>query len=228
MRGAEVDAGSDLGVELHVAATWHRGAPRPPRAIAHSGPDRVSAAVLSAASRPATRRGDGALASETPSVDRRRTVVPLHREKAGVQGRHQALAEVGRGARSHATSCHRGSSYARCSSQQMLWAYKGDQVVLSSYVSTGRAGFDTPAGSFAVLDQASIADDGGRHRRGVLQRAGCPWVLYFTNRGHALHGTYWHNNFGTPMSHGCVNLPLDVAAWLYDWAPVGTPVLIYP
>ena len=35
---------------------------------------------------------------------------------------------------------------------------------------------------------------------------------------HALHGTYWHNNFGMPMSHGCVNLPLDVAAWLYDWA----------
>jgi lipoprotein-anchoring transpeptidase ErfK/SrfK len=55
-----------------------------------------------------------------------------------------------------------------------------------------------------------------------------PWVLYFTNSGHALHGTYWHNNFGTPMSHGCINLPLDVAAWLYDWAPVGTPVLVVP
>jgi lipoprotein-anchoring transpeptidase ErfK/SrfK len=53
-----------------------------------------------------------------------------------------------------------------------------------------------------------------------------PWVLYFTNSGHALHGTYWHNNFGTPMSHGCVNLPLDVAAWLYDWAPMGTPVRV--
>src|SRR5215207_2486857 len=53
-----------------------------------------------------------------------------------------------------------------------------------------------------------------------------PWVLYFTNSGHALHGTYWHNNFGTPMSHGCINLPMDVAAWLYDWAPLGTPVLV--
>jgi lipoprotein-anchoring transpeptidase ErfK/SrfK len=53
-----------------------------------------------------------------------------------------------------------------------------------------------------------------------------PSVLYFTNRGHALHGTYWHNNFGVPMSHGCVNLPLDVAAWLYNRAPVGTLVLI--
>jgi lipoprotein-anchoring transpeptidase ErfK/SrfK len=53
-------------------------------------------------------------------------------------------------------------------------------------------------------------------------------VLYFTASGHALHGTYWHNNFGMPMSHGCVNLPLDVAAWLYDWAPIGTRVLIIP
>jgi lipoprotein-anchoring transpeptidase ErfK/SrfK len=53
-----------------------------------------------------------------------------------------------------------------------------------------------------------------------------PWVLYFTNSGHALHGTNWHNNFGTPMSHGCINLPMDVAAWLYDWAPLGTPVLV--
>ncbi|HLL49593.1 MAG TPA: L,D-transpeptidase [Thermomicrobiales bacterium] len=53
-------------------------------------------------------------------------------------------------------------------------------------------------------------------------------MLYFTNRGHALHGTYWHTNFGAPMSHGCVNLPLDVAAWLYRWAPIGTPVLVVP
>jgi lipoprotein-anchoring transpeptidase ErfK/SrfK len=52
--------------------------------------------------------------------------------------------------------------------------------------------------------------------------------MYFTNEGHALHGTYWHNNFGTPMSHGCVNLPMDVAEWMYDWAPEGTAVTIIP
>ena len=53
-------------------------------------------------------------------------------------------------------------------------------------------------------------------------------MLYFTNGGHALHGTYWHNNFGTPMSHGCVNLPMDVAAWMYQWTPIGTRVEILP
>jgi lipoprotein-anchoring transpeptidase ErfK/SrfK len=111
-------------------------------------------------------------------------------------------------------------------SQQILRAYKGDQVVMSSYVSTGRAGFDTPPGSFAVLtklpSQTMEGVIGGEH----YNVPDVPWVLYFTNSGHALHGTYWHNNFGMPMSHGCVNLPLDVAAWLYNWAPRGTPVFV--
>ena len=53
-----------------------------------------------------------------------------------------------------------------------------------------------------------------------------PDVLYFTDRGHAIHGTYWHENFGTPMSHGCINLPMDVADWMYEWAPMGMAVLI--
>jgi lipoprotein-anchoring transpeptidase ErfK/SrfK len=113
-------------------------------------------------------------------------------------------------------------------SHQMLWAYKGDQVVLSSYVSTGRAGFDTPVGSFSVLSKLPSQSMEGVIGGEYYNVPDVPDVMYFTNEGHALHGTYWHNNFGTPMSHGCVNLPMDVAAWLYDWAPVGTPVLIIP
>jgi lipoprotein-anchoring transpeptidase ErfK/SrfK len=111
-------------------------------------------------------------------------------------------------------------------SQQMLWAYKGDQVVLNSYVSTGRSGFDTPLGSFAVLSKLPSQTMEGVIGGEYYNVPDVPWVLYFTNSGHALHGTYWHNNFGTPMSHGCINLPMDVAAWLYDWAPLGTPVLV--
>jgi lipoprotein-anchoring transpeptidase ErfK/SrfK len=113
-------------------------------------------------------------------------------------------------------------------SQQMLWAYKGDRVVLNTYVSTGRTGFDTPVGSFAVLTKLPSQTMEGVIGGEYYNVPDVPWVLYFTNSGHALHGTYWHNNFGTPMSHGCVNLPLDVAAWLYDWAPIGTRVLIIP
>jgi lipoprotein-anchoring transpeptidase ErfK/SrfK len=110
--------------------------------------------------------------------------------------------------------------------QQMLWAYKGNKVVLSSYVSTGRAGFDTPVGSYAVLTKLPSQTMEGVIGGEYYNVPDVPWVLYFTNSGHALHGTYWHNSFGTPMSHGCVNLPLDVAAWLYDWAPVGTRVRV--
>ena len=113
-------------------------------------------------------------------------------------------------------------------SRQVVWAFRGEKVVLSSYVSTGKAGFDTPTGSFAVLTKLPLQTMEGVIGGEYYNVPDVPSVLYFTDRGHALHGTYWHNNFGTPMSHGCVNLPLDVAAWLYNWAPVGTPVLIVP
>lgn len=54
-----------------------------------------------------------------------------------------------------------------------------------------------------------------------------PWVMYFTNEGHALHGAYWLDHFGTPVSHGCVNLPVAFAEWLYNWTPVGTRIVIH-
>ena len=52
-----------------------------------------------------------------------------------------------------------------------------------------------------------------------------PWTMYFF-RGYAIHGAYWHNNFGTPVSHGCVNMRVDEAKALYDWASVGTEVVV--
>ncbi|MDP9358775.1 MAG: L,D-transpeptidase, partial [Chloroflexota bacterium] len=54
-----------------------------------------------------------------------------------------------------------------------------------------------------------------------------PHVMYFNLDAEALHGTYWHTNFGQKMSHGCVNLPLDVAKWMYGWAPLGTGVWVH-
>lgn len=53
-----------------------------------------------------------------------------------------------------------------------------------------------------------------------------PYVMYF-HGNYGLHGTYWHNNFGQPMSHGCVNLPTDAAQWLFNWAPIGTKVVTH-
>jgi lipoprotein-anchoring transpeptidase ErfK/SrfK len=55
---------------------------------------------------------------------------------------------------------------------------------------------------------------------------GVPFSMFFY-KGYAIHGTYWHNNFGTPMSHGCVNMNTDDAAWIYDNAPVGTYIMVH-
>ncbi|HEU0114514.1 MAG TPA: L,D-transpeptidase [Thermomicrobiales bacterium] len=111
-------------------------------------------------------------------------------------------------------------------SRQTMWVYKGEDVVLTSLVSTGRAGFETPTGTFQILSKLPSQTMEGVIGGEYYNVPNVPNVMYFTNEGHALHGTYWHNNFGTPMSHGCVNLPMDVAAWLYNWAPIGTPVYI--
>ena len=47
---------------------------------------------------------------------------------------------------------------------------------------------------------------------------GVPWTCFFTAQGHAFHGTYWHENFGVPMSHGCINMRTEEAKWLFRWA----------
>ncbi len=105
---------------------------------------------------------------------------------------------------------------------QVLVAWEGDVPVYETAVSTGRAGFETPAGGYRIERKFAAQDLAGSRGGEAWYVPGVPHVMYFTDAGHALHGTYWHGNFGYPMSHGCVNLPLEVAAWLYDWAPVGT------
>jgi hypothetical protein len=111
---------------------------------------------------------------------------------------------------------------------QYLWAYQGDQVLWQGYISTGTAKFATPPGSYSVLSKLPSQTMEGVLGGEYYNVPDVPDVMYFTDRGHALHGTYWHNNFGTPMSHGCVNLPMDVADWMYQWAPVGMRVEITP
>ena len=113
-------------------------------------------------------------------------------------------------------------------SQQALWAYEDGQVVRSTFVSTGTDRTPTPAGYFTVINKIPIQDMEGTINGESYFVADVPNVMYFDNEGNALHGTYWHNNFGTPMSHGCVNLPLDVAEWMYDWAPMGMAVQVLP
>lgn len=112
-------------------------------------------------------------------------------------------------------------------SDQWLYAYQDGDEVFSAPVSTGRDGMNTPTGTFSIYSKLKL-----QTMSGVLD--GVPWevpnvpnVMYI-HGGVALHGTYWHNRFGSGvrLSHGCVNLPLKSAAWLYEWAPVGTTVKV--
>jgi hypothetical protein len=114
---------------------------------------------------------------------------------------------------------------------QRLWAYEAEQSILATFVSTGTAETPevaTPVGQFRVLVKLPMETMTGTVNGEPYQVEDVPYVMYFTDEGHALHGTYWHNNFGAPMSHGCVNLPIDVAEWMFRWAPEGTAVTIIP
>jgi lipoprotein-anchoring transpeptidase ErfK/SrfK len=107
-------------------------------------------------------------------------------------------------------------------SEQMVYAYEGDVVVNSFVVSTGVAGTPTVTGRYKIYVKVRMQDMSGPG----YYLHDVPWVMFFYG-DYGLHGTYWHNNFGVPMSRGCVNLTIDDAAWLFSWASVGTVVNVH-
>lgn len=114
--------------------------------------------------------------------------------------------------------------------QQKLYAYEGGKKVNEFLVSTGIYKYPTPIGDFKIwakLLKTRMKQEYGPNNPDNYDLPNVPHVMYFYG-GYALHGTYWHHNFGHRMSHGCVNLSLPDAAWLYGWAFVGDPVLIRP
>ncbi len=114
-------------------------------------------------------------------------------------------------------------------SEQKLYAYENEELFMEISISTGLDILPTPRGTFKIFDKTP-----SRYMQGPLPNIsndyydlpGVPWTMYFTNGGAAIHGAYWHDNFGIPWSHGCVNLrPVD-AEILYKWAPIGTTVIV--
>jgi lipoprotein-anchoring transpeptidase ErfK/SrfK len=106
---------------------------------------------------------------------------------------------------------------------QRVFAYEGDVVVREFVVSTGTWLHPTVTGQFRIYVKYPSTPMAGPG----YYLPGVPFTMYFY-KGYALHGTYWHSNFGTPMSHGCVNLKTPEAEWLYNFASVGTLVNIHP
>ena len=105
---------------------------------------------------------------------------------------------------------------------QRVHAYEGDTLVNSFIVSTGTWLTPTVTGQFNIYV---------KYRSNKMSGPGyylpdVPYIMYF-HGSYGLHGTYWHNNFGTPMSHGCVNLSIADAGWLYEWASIGTLVNVH-
>ena len=113
-------------------------------------------------------------------------------------------------------------------SEQAMWAFEGSDVVMKTYVSPGKLRFDTPIGTFYVNTKVPVQDMEGVIGGEYDNVPEVPDIRYFTNVGHAIQGTYCRQNFGNPMSHGGINLPMETADWLYAWTPVGTPVVIVP
>jgi lipoprotein-anchoring transpeptidase ErfK/SrfK len=105
---------------------------------------------------------------------------------------------------------------------QRVTAYEGETEVRSFLVSTGTRTYPTVIGQYRVYTKLYATDMAGPG----YYLPDVPYTMYFY-RGYAIHGTYWHSNFGTPMSHGCVNLYTPDAQWLFDFASIGTLVNVH-
>jgi lipoprotein-anchoring transpeptidase ErfK/SrfK len=106
-------------------------------------------------------------------------------------------------------------------SAQRLFAWEGDKLVYSFRVSTGKRSTPTPLGKFRINSKYRI----NRMRGRGYDIPDVPYAMYF-HKGYAIHGAYWHNRFGTPVSRGCVNLPVKQAQKLFNWASHGTLVVV--
>jgi LysM repeat protein len=109
---------------------------------------------------------------------------------------------------------------------QTMVAYEGETTVYTARVSSGTWDHPTVLGTYRVYAKYVTTRMKGGEGIERYDIPDVPYTMYFY-ADYALHGAYWHNNFGNPMSHGCVNLPVDVAKWMYDWAPIGTMVVTH-
>jgi lipoprotein-anchoring transpeptidase ErfK/SrfK len=120
--------------------------------------------------------------------------------------------------------------------RQTVTCYEGAQPVMSARCATGAsfkiseeevADYSTPRGEFkAILKMPTRhmrAPENERDTDAWFDLPGVPWSTFFTYDGIAIHGTYWHNDYGLPRSHGCVNVPISVAKWIYFWTEPEAP-----
>jgi hypothetical protein len=110
---------------------------------------------------------------------------------------------------------------------QTVTCYEYDQAVFSTTISSGLSVLNpngdttsTPSGDFRIEVKMPSQHMGNGNLAADIEDyelLGVPWVSFFTTKGHAFHGAYWHDNFGVPMSHGCINMRPEEAKWLFRW-----------
>jgi hypothetical protein len=112
---------------------------------------------------------------------------------------------------------------------QVLIAYEWDKAVFMTRIASGArfstGNYETPAGTHIVNWKRPYRHmaAGDRAAPNSYDLPGVPWVCYFTADGVSIHGTYWHNDFGKPRSHGCINLSIPAARWIYLWTMPPVP-----
>jgi len=107
-------------------------------------------------------------------------------------------------------------------SWQRAYAFEGTELARSFVISTGTWQHPTVTGEYRIYVKYRYADMAGPG----YYLPDVPYVMYFY-KGYGLHGTYWHSNFGTPMSHGCINFTIDDAGFVFDFTELGTVVNIH-
>ncbi len=122
---------------------------------------------------------------------------------------------------------------------QTLTAFEHDKVVLKTLISSGIPGMTanpdgiptaTPRGDFTIdvkMPSKHMGDGKMTAAIDAYELPGVPWVCFFHETGAAFHGTYWHHNFGYKMSHGCVNMTVADAKWLFRWTRPETEAHIW-
>lgn len=129
-------------------------------------------------------------------------------------------------------------------SEQRLWMYENGNVVDTWRISSGKGSTPTKTGTYTIGWKTPSQNMTGYERRNgerfidpnwkgktdsrgyaMFEQPNVKWAMYF-NGDQAFHGVYWHSNWGTPMSHGCVGMPESRAKQLYEWAPQGLEVTI--
>jgi hypothetical protein len=115
--------------------------------------------------------------------------------------------------------------------QQLLTAYDGTAPIRTVEVTTGMAGWETPPGFYSILHRVAneTMTSGAIGAENFYRLDDVLFTQYFTDRGHALHFAWWRTKetIGRPGSHGCVNLLLEDARFLWDWAAIGMPVYVH-